>query len=264
MRLRWALAIVATASSASAAPKEDVHACVTASERGQRLREKLLFKAARDEFVSCSRDVCPAIVRAECAKWSADMNDRIPSIVIRATDGEGHDVTDVKVYVDDVLTQTQLDGKRIEVDPGPRKLRFVRIGQPPKDVDVLVREGEHNRSVDVSLGIPLEKKKKEEPKPPPEPAPFPIVAAALAGVAVLGGVGFAVFASSGNSDVKHLRDTCAPQCAPSDVDSARTKIIVANVSLAVGILALAGAGYFFFLAPSGPSGTAGATAGVRF
>jgi hypothetical protein len=268
MHLRaFALAMLlslSTPAAAAAAPSE-VHECVAASEKGQRLRDKLQLKDAREQFLACARESCPGIVRTECSKWLADANDRLPNVVVRATDGAGHDVVDVKVFVDDALAQEKVDGRRLELDPGPHKLRFERAGIAPKSVDIVAREGEKNRLVDVVLG---DATAATPPTPPPKETPhessFPVVGAVLAGIAVLGGVGFAVLAASGQSDVDHLRSTCAPRCASSDVSSARTKIILANVSLGVGIVALAGAGYFFFLAPSASPSSAGATATLRF
>ncbi len=265
-RAALAMAIALAAGPAAAAPRDEVHACVTASERGQRLREKLQFKEAREEFVACSRDVCPAVVRSECVKWTNDIVDRMPSIIIRAKDEAGNDVTDVRMFVDDQLAQDRLDGRRLDIDPGPHTLRFERAGNAPREMKVLVREAERNRFVDIVLGeAPKPKPDRNERPPAPEDGkPFPIAAALLGGVAVLGGVTFAILASSGNSDVSHLRSTCAPKCSSSDVSSAKTKIILANVALGVGILALAGAGYYLFVAPSGASSSAGATVGLRF
>jgi hypothetical protein len=258
-----ALGVVLVAPRAAAAPT-DVHECVTAAERGQRLRDKLLLKPAQGEFISCARDVCPGPVKSECTKWLADVSDRIPSIVVRATDGAGHDVTDVRVFVDDAPAQERVDGRRLEIDPGPHRIRFERSSFPPKTIEIVAREGEKNRFVDVAIGA-------EAPPPPPPPPPkrphdrpFPVLGAVLAGVAVLGGASFAFFAATGQSDVDHLRATCAPRCAPSDVSSARTKIIVANVSLGVGIVAAVSAGYFLFVAPAPSADSAGLSVGGTF
>ncbi|HEY8077727.1 MAG TPA: hypothetical protein VIF62_26555, partial [Labilithrix sp.] len=154
--------------------------------------------------------------------------------------------------------------RHLDLDPGPHTLRFERAGRAPREMKVLVREAERNRFVDVVLGDAPAAKPERPPAPTAEEKPFPVLGAVLAGVAVLGGATFAVLAASGSSDVSHLRSTCAPSCSASDVSSAKTKIIVADVALGVGILALAGAGYFLFIAPAGPSGSAGVTVGSRF
>ena len=67
-----------------------------------------------------------------------------------------------------------------------------------------------------------------------------MVAAAitLGGMAVAGGGVFAYFATSAQSAAQSLRATCAPNCNPADVSAIRTKEIVANVALGVGLGAL--------------------------
>jgi hypothetical protein len=255
-----ALAFVSLAPSRAQAT--EVHQCVQAAEIGQRLRDKEMLKAARGEFITCASDACPAVVRQECVRWLADVDERLPRIVVRATDAASHDLSDVRVSIDGVLAQERLDGRRLEIDPGQHTLRFERgdrVGgarSAPIDKQILVREGEKNRFVDVVLDDGDKAARPEAPRAAGKP--FPLLGAVFAGVAVLGGVGFAYFAASGQSDVDHLRTTCAPRCAPGDVDSAKTKILVANVSLGLGVLAAGAATYFFFFAPDPATVTVGA------
>jgi hypothetical protein len=84
--------------------------------------------------------------------------------------------------------------------------------------------------------------------PPPPAAPAPEVASAgpaepshapawiLGGLVVTGAVAFGVLGVSGYRDAEHLRSTCAPDCASSDVSAARRKLVLADVSLAVALL----------------------------
>jgi hypothetical protein len=230
--LASALALALVSLAPSRAQATEVHQCVQAAEIGQRLRDKEMLKAARGEFITCASDACPAVVRQECVR---------------------------------VLAQERLDGRRLEIDPGQHTLRFERgdragVGRSaPIDKQILVREGEKNRFVDVVL----DDGDKAAPPEAPRAAgkPFPLLGAVFAGVAVLGGVGFAYFAATGQSDVDHLRTTCAPRCAQGDVDSAKTKILVANVSLGLGVVAAGAATYFFFFFAPDP---ATVTVGARF
>lgn len=161
---------------------------------------------------------------------------------------------DVRVFVDGELVQQKLDGNRIEIDPGERTLRFERGSEPPIAKRILAREGEHNRPIDVVLGEP----EKPAPKPlkPEQPAKVtrhdtPIVPIVLAGVGLVGIGGFAFFAGTGKSDLDDLRSTCAPVCKQSDVDAAEQKILIGNISLGVGIVALGVAAVLFLTqAPS--------------
>jgi len=63
-----------------------------------------------------------------------------------------------------------------------------------------------------------------------------------AGVGVLALSSFAYFGLKASSDTSTLRETCAPHCNEQDVDAVRTKLVVANVSLGVSIVALGLAG----------------------
>jgi hypothetical protein len=63
------------------------------------------------------------------------------------------------------------------------------------------------------------------------------------GAAALGS--FAFFALTGKSDENDLRDSCSPNCPESDVDSVRTKYLVADISLGVGIASLGAATWLF-------------------
>jgi hypothetical protein len=83
---------------------------------------------------------------------------------------------------------------------------------------------------------------------------------------VLGGVGLALAATGavlwaiGRGEHGDLESTCAPTgaCATSDVDAARAKLVVGDVLMVGGVLALAGAVTWYLLAsPSAPPESAG-------
>jgi hypothetical protein len=62
------------------------------------------------------------------------------------------------------------------------------------------------------------------------------------GIAALGS--YAYFGLRGMLDADHLRTTCVPGCNHSDVVAVHTKLVVADVSLGVGIVSLAAATWF--------------------
>jgi hypothetical protein len=68
-----------------------------------------------------------------------------------------------------------------------------------------------------------------------------------AGAWLLGGLGvaamgvFATFGILGKNDADDLRATCAPGCAPSQVDAGRVKLVTADVALGVGAVSLVAA-----------------------
>jgi hypothetical protein len=73
--------------------------------------------------------------------------------------------------------------------------------------------------------------------------PLTLVAA---GVGVVGVAGFTYFGLKAHSDLSHLRQTCAPFCAPSDLSTVKHEALAADVSLGVGVVALGVAAYSFF------------------
>jgi hypothetical protein len=244
---------VALPAAGRAAPPSTKQACVAASTDGQALRDAGKLREAREKLVACARDQCPPIVRKYCSEWLADVEKRLPSVVFRAqaADGSGGaDVTGATVAVDDG-TAHPVDGSATPVDPGEHVVRFEHPGDPPVEMHVVVSEGEKSRIVTgrfapKAAAVPPPP---EEAAPGPEPpkAGIPPLAIALAGVAVVGGVGFAYFGITAQNDLDHLRQTCAPYCRSSDLDAVRQKALFADLALGVGVVAL-GAATWVFLA----------------
>ncbi len=256
LRISHAAAVfVALGWIAPSAHADTKDVCLQASERGQERRDKLKLRAARADFLKCAESICPAVLRPDCEKWSADVESRIPSIIVRARDEAGHDLVGVRMYVDGELLVTQLDGRLVAVDPGVHKLRFEMAGRPPVEMQVVVREAEKSRPLDVTLPATTTAPAAEaKPAVPSEPSrPIPVTTFVLAGIGVAGVTGFALFASSAKNDVDTMRDTCAPGCTTVQVETARTKGAIANTFLGVGILALGGAVWTFLARPTKPA-----------
>jgi hypothetical protein len=243
--------LLALLASAPGARADDREACATAAEQAQQLRDEGAFRKARDRMITCSRDVCPAPIKRDCLQWLGELDKSAPSVVVGARVND-RDVTDVKVTLDGELVAERLDGKPIAVDPGEHTFTFEHAGQTVEE-KVLIRTGEKNRPLNVKL------KGGAEPPPPPggTTAPPPVTddgGGSLVPALVAGGIGvvalgsFAFFGLSGKSAVDDLQ-SCKPRCAESDVDSARTKLIVADISLAVGVVALGVATYLFITRP---------------
>jgi hypothetical protein len=218
-----------------------VDACLDAAERAQLARDQRRFIEARQAMIACSAPACPLVVRKDCAKWLEELGARLPGIVVSVRDEDDHDLVDVRVFVDGKLLTPRLDGKALPVDPGEHLFRYEPSRHEPLEERVLVREGETNRllTVKVRSRIALSR-----PDPVDErPRPVPALSIALAGLGVVGVGAFAFFAASAKGSIYDLRDTCGPtqSCAQSDVDSARQRLVIANVALGVGVVALAGA-----------------------
>jgi hypothetical protein len=224
-------------------------ACVDASEKGQALRDEHKLRAAREAFLACARDACPGPIKKDCGEWLAGVDKAMPSVIIVARE-RGQDVVQVAVDVDGKRVQESLDGAAMPLDPGPHTLRFTSAGRAPIEQTVVAREGDKARQLVVEFrGAASNDATPFAPlAPPPDvarPSSFqiPVAAWIFGGVTVAAAGSFTAFGLMGKSDLSHLRDTCGVthSCAQADVDSAHTKLLVADISLYTGIAALAAA-----------------------
>ena len=236
------LAFAADAKEAKAAKL----ACVTASDKAQSLRTDGKLVDAREQLLICAREICPGPVRKDCTRRLGELEDALPSIVIAGKDSGGKDVIDVRVTIDGVVVLEKLDGKALSVDPGAHAFKFEHGKEPPVVEQVLVHEGVKNRMLTVTFPVTAPPPRPEDRKPT-----VPLATWILGGVGVVGLGSFAFFGLGARSRAEELRTTCAPTCAGSDVDSLKTRMRVADISLGVGVLALGGATVFFMLARRG-------------
>jgi hypothetical protein len=229
-------------------------ACIGASEDGQNQRDQGKLLAARASFARCVSDTCPAVVRTDCGKWLADVEERIPTLQVRVRDGKGQDVLDATLLVDGAARADATSGRFVPIDPGVHVLRCEHAGGEPVEQRIVVREREKDRLLDLVLGpagaraTPPADHATAPDAPPGRP--FPVGAAIAGGVAVLALGSFAFFGATAKSDLDHLRATCEPACATSDADAAHTKWIVANASLGVAAIA-AGLAVWLYLSNAG-------------
>lgn len=239
LRSALVLALVTTGARARAGDAKDAKAtkvaCVQASDKAQTLKGDGKLIDAREQLLVCAREACPAPVRKDCTRRLAELDDALPSIVIGAKDSSGKDVIDVKVSIDGVVVLEKLDGKALSVDPGAHTFKFEHATLPTVTEQVLVQQGVKNRPFTVTFPAPAA---------PPTDVPkarIPLGTWILGGVGVVALGGFAVLGIGARSRANELRNTCAPTCASEDVDGLKRRMLFADVSLGVGVLALGGA-----------------------
>ena len=257
----------ALACLAAPARAEDKQACIAASEDAQQLRIDGKLLEARARLLDCARPECPAIVRQDCAQWMTDVVAALPTVVLGARDAQGRDVLAVKASMDGAPVSERLDGRPMPVDPGAHVFRFepTMPGGASADVQVLVRAGEKNREITVTLGAPAAA---AAPVGPPPPAAGSSSGGVPALTWIFGGVALAALGTALALDVAqaldydHLSATCGGHCAPSQVDHVGTERWIAGVSAGVGALSLAAAAYFYFARPTAHASGAG-TVGVE-
>ena len=227
--------------------------CVEAHSRGQDAKDQGKLSLARKLFLTCAQSTCPAVVQSDCARFADDLTRQQPSLSFAARDGNGVDLPDTTVYVDDILIVTRLDGKSHDVDPGTHTVRFANNGKD-QVVTVVVEPGEKGRPVVATFGAPSSAGAGGGAKADATPVkhsgprvthPFGARIAIYGGAGmVVAGVGLAVL---GMSRVPSNCDTSTNQCAapPGDpsFDKASSAVKLENIGWivgGVGVAALAG------------------------
>ena len=232
----------------SAVSRADVASCIAAAERAQPLRASGHLLEARDALITCAADSCPTTVRTDCVTWLTEVGNEIPTLVVQARNAAGEDLADVAVIADGAPAKASLDGLPISLDPGRHRLRLQSPGRTPVEQTVLLQQGER-RAVSVTLLRPGEKVAAGPSPAAGEAASrIPTVSLVLGGASVmLAGTGVALWAV-GKSEKSDLDDGCGrtSSCAHGDIVSSRTKLIVGDVLVGAGLLAL-GAGVYFAL-----------------
>jgi hypothetical protein len=254
MRKRNLVATIAAGAALLASPAAradgEREQCASAADQAQQLRDEGKYRRAREQMLVCARDVCPGPIKRDCLDWLRQLDDVAPTVVFAAKEGN-KDLTDVKVTMDGQLITSSLDGRPIPVDLGKHIFKFEHGGQT-QDAEVVIGAGQKGRNISVTFGA-------APPPPPPPPPPgggdnggggggslVPTIAVGAIGVVAIG-VG-TYFGLSGKSAVDDLQK-CKPKCAESDVDSARTKLIVADISFVAGAVAIAGAIVLYLVRP---------------
>ena len=178
------------------------------------------LKEARAAFTRCAQAGCPAEVTDRCTGWIADVDDAMPSIIVSAQDGLGHDLASGTVHVDDEQ-QSVLAGQTLLLEPGPHTLVLDVPGKPRVTETVVLKEHEKNRRVLLALPVVASV---ELPKKKPSVAPF-----------VLGGVGLFFGAVFGGFAIAAVVDRqssgCDTGCAAPAYGRVRAELVTADASL---------------------------------
>ncbi len=239
------LAITASFLTAGASARaDDTESCIAAHVEGQRLRKAGKLKGARDAFVQCAKPGCPSLLVEDCTGLLAGVEGALPTVVFEASDAGGRDVADARVTAGGVTLAERLDGKAIELDPGEYVFRFERPSERPVEQVIVVREGDKARKISARFGATSDG----------APAKKRAVTPAFWAVGAVGVVGVVLFASLGGAGLAKrggLDDrACKPNCPSEDVDSIRGLFLGADISLGIGVAALAVAPILYFTSPT--------------
>lgn len=247
--------------AARAAPSSEQ--CAKSAETGQQERDEGKLASAKTSFIACGDEACPGFIREDCLRWLQALEANIPTFSFRVKDARGIELTGAAIQMDGKDLGAK-EGRLQSADPGKHLFSFSLPGYQPVELPITVREGEKNRTIDVEL-LPLVA---PVPTAPvvllPQGRGFPVVPAVLTGVAIAGGVTFAVLASSAKSQRDELRSTCGPNCELGAGDPITSKLIVANVALGLGVAALGVAVVTFILHQDAPKNASAGSFSLRF
>ncbi|MBI5535198.1 MAG: hypothetical protein HY898_20900 [Deltaproteobacteria bacterium] len=269
----WATDGAHTANAASPVTEE----CAQAFRETQKQRRDGKLRRARENAALCGKSECPEAMAAECVRWLREIDESLPSVVLGARDPSGMDVVEVKVSFDGEVLTHKLDGRAIAVDPGAHVLRFEGKDGQVVDREVVIRQGEKDRKIIVDFTGPAAVTTLFAPAPsssqpvavsPPAATPVmapstpppqrpaaasrnvPASALVFGAAGLLGTAGFVYFGLKARSELDDLRNGCAPNCDPSDVDSARHKAWIADASLGLGLVCFGVAGWLVLREPT--------------
>lgn len=220
--------------------------CMTAAAKGQELRDHGHLVEARTHFQACAQSTCPAPIPTYCGDWLADLGRKMPTVVIRAVDENGHDVNDAVALLDG--QPVFLDGRAVEVDPGKHRVEIKRSGKKTFETEILAAQGEKDRVVVGKLASEA---------PPGRRVPLPSWIGW--GIGAAGLLSFTAFGIKARVDYDGFESSCGNRCAVSDRDSVATSVTIADVSLVIGLVAAGIGTAFYFLQPNATASSARAS-----
>lgn len=271
-RVAGAVGAVCFALGAWSSPAfaDEADECASKAEEGQSLRDQSKFIEARENFARCARESCPSVVRKDCNDWVADMDGKIPTVVFAVKDTRGDDVANAKVTVGG---QTfALDGKATPMNPGPVHLTFESPGLGVAEMDVVVREGEKARVVEVTIGKEADPRGKGQTGGPAAPVETRTPVAFVVTPWVMAGLSLASFATFGalqgiaRGELSDIESGCGATrtCTADVLDPVSTKFTVSGVMFGAGIATLATAVGLWVFAPKVPVDKAPGKASTGF
>ncbi len=241
--------VLASLAVGPVAHADDTDTCADAALAGQRARDNGAFTSARASFLECARPVCPNLIRADCTKWAGEVEATMPTIVLGARDAAGQDVRGVRMAIDGKAVDGQDGAKALALDPGTHQVRFEKPSYRPVTMEVVARPGDKNRAVVATMepeGVAAVSPTPAGGTSDAGRSRFSTPVIALAAVGAVGLASFATFGVLGLSERSSLKDSCANACTDAQVSTLKTRFIVADVSLAVGIVGLGVATALYF------------------
>jgi hypothetical protein len=172
-----AAALLAAALVAGAFPspaRADKQVCADAYGETQRLHKAGRLIEAREQALVCQKDVCPEFIRVDCVQWLAQIEASQPSLVVVVRDATGVTRSDATIEIDGKPWSPGSSAAARPIDPGVHTLRVTIPGAPPREEQVVLRDGDKDKQVEITFAAPPEAEAAPlVPPAPPPPAPTP-------------------------------------------------------------------------------------------
>src|SRR5579859_6934048 len=126
-------------------------ACSTAFKTAKQLEQSGHLVQAKDQFLSCAKTACGAVLRSQCTSRYTQLDSDIPSVVPLVTDESGDPRVDVEVKMDGQPLASRLDGRALPIDPGLHEFSFNADGSVLATQKVMIVQGQRNRPITVSM-----------------------------------------------------------------------------------------------------------------
>lgn len=221
--------------------------CVDGYQKAQILRRETKLLQAREALLVCSQKLCPKATINDCTPWLEQVEREIPSISVAVRDATGSDVV-ATVFLDQKPESPSKAGQPMELDPGSHHLRAETNNGLRAELDIVARAGEKNRLVTLVVTAP--EKAVVPPtdvtagRPPTHARSLalPLVTSAVFAGAMVGAV---VLGLSAKNQADDLRASCGPVCPDSSLDPVNRNLLLSDISLGLGVVALAVSAYLW-------------------
>jgi len=242
-------------SAAEGQPAPTRDQCLAAHRSAQELKRSDSLLEAQAQLAICSSVGCPGPIIADCGQWIADLEQITPSMVFDVR-LDGKQVNEFQISVDG--TPVTDVTKAFKVNPGRHVVRAELATFEPQEETLVLPEGQRLRLISFAFkslqsGSQPESTSPAAPPPvaPAEPnRPTPVLVYPLLGLAAVGVGAFGVFSLIGHSQQSDLEKSCKPDCTDSELQPMKRNYLIGDISGAVGVAALLGAGIMYFARPT--------------
>lgn len=252
----------------------DASSCVDAYSKAQTLRNERKLVEARQSLLTCAQPTCKDFIVKDCTDWLDQVKSALPTVVPVANDASGNALVNVKVTMDGAPFVAKIDGRSVEVNPGPHTFIFESSDGTKQQKDVLVAEGEKEKRITVSFGGGAAPSggaaapaggaasaggtagaTAETPPDtgPHKSSPLKLVGLVTAGLGVVGlGVGtvFALSAMGDKNDSHCVNNVCSSDANAQKLKDAGSAASMSTIFFIAGGVLAAGGITLFAVAPS--------------